>query len=267
MAIVATIVLILAYIAAYGIATAAIAPLLPGLTGGPVVYPQSSLKPTPSGVTVTVPQTAGEHFGRGLAIGLTAVLNLLVLGVIPISGTWLGGWAFGLISLGAFVAVARNRFYQGFLGWSAWLFPISYVATAVGLLLFVVNLPFSFGALGPNAFRVDWTTGVITSADGILAFVNNNIFPAADGFSLGNFVFLHAAPGPDAFTEPGVPSHETGHSLNTGLMGGIVLWINAVDENIWPARANLAYGELMAEGHSQAMPGPVDDDYALPLWF
>jgi hypothetical protein len=51
--------------------------------------------------------------------------------------------------------------------------------------------------------------------------------------------------------------------------GGIVLWINAVDENVFPARWNLAYGELLAEGHSRAMPPPppATADFSIRIWF
>jgi hypothetical protein len=49
-------------------------------------------------------------------------------------------------------------------------------------------------------------------------------------------------------------------------MGGVVLWINAIDENIAPARRNLAYGELTAQGHSVNMPGTPQADFFLRLW-
>lgn len=258
-ALLAMLLIVIVYIIAYFTATWAIASYLPTIDGNPH-YPTSA---------TTVPVTAGEYFARGVMVGLTAGLNLLLLALIPLVGLFLGGWAFALISMGGVILIARNRVYQGFLGWAAWLFPMSYIATAVGLLLFVVNFAFSFAALGLNAFRIDWTTGVITSSDGILTWVNGNIAPLAAGFSLGNFVFLDASPGPDEFTEPGVPSHETGHSLNTALAGGIVLWINAVDENFGAntARQNLAYGELLAEGHSRAMPGTAMADYSHKLWY
>ena len=74
-------------------------------------------------------------------------------------GGVLAGWAFTVISLTAIIFVARNRFFQGVLGWSGWLFPLSYFATAVGLLLFIVNIPFAFAAFGIAA------TGVSTGLD------------------------------------------------------------------------------------------------------
>src|SRR5687768_11911030 len=209
---------VLAYLAGYAIATGAIAPLLPGLTGGPVVFPATASFPTPTAAPVTVPATNGEMFGRGLMIGLSAALNFLALAWIPLAGLILGTWAFLLISLGAILFIARSRFYQGFLGWSAWLFPVSYLATAVGLLLFIVNIPFAFAAFGTGAFRIDFTTGVIETAGGL-----SGITGFTGGFSLGNFTFLTALPAAGSFTVPSLSSHETGHSLNTALMGGVVL--------------------------------------------
>ena len=250
---------VLCFVAAYQIATVSIAPLLPaGAT-----FPLTFTFPTPMPVTLTA--TPGEFFARGVLIGLNAAISAILLVPVPGVGLLLAGWAFVLISLAAVLFVARNRVYQGFLGWSGWLFPMSWLATAVGLLLFVVNAPFAFTLFGLGAFAIDWTTGVIETRGGLVSLGTGR------GFSLGNFTFLMGATAAGAaagrFTAPSVSSHETGHSLNTAAMGGVVLWINAVDENIVPGRANLAYGELCAEGHSRNMPGTPINDFSLRLWF
>lgn len=259
---IAVLLLIASFIAAYLIATASIAPLLPGLTGVPTLaFPLPMPIATPGGVAVIVPATAGEFFARGVLIGLSAAVNSLVLSLVPLIGPVLTTWAFTVISLGAIIFVARNRVYQGFLGWSGWLLPLSYVATGVGFLLFVVNIPFAFVAFGLGAFRIDWTTGVIETAGGL-----SGVTGFSGGFSLGNFTFLTALPTPGDFVVPSLSSHETGHTLNTAAFGGIVLWINAIDENIAPKRLNLAYGELTAEGHANNL-GPARNDYSLRLWF
>jgi hypothetical protein len=252
--------IVLCFLVAYLIATASIAPLLPaGAT-----FPLATPFPTP--VPVTLAATPGEFFGRGVLIGLNAAVNTILLELIPVVGPLIATWAFVVISLAAVLFVARNRVYQGFLGWSGWLFPLSWLATAVGLLLFIVNIPFAFTAFGIGAFAIDWTTGVIETRGGL-----SGITGFVGGFSLGNFTFLAgataAAAAPGRFTAPSISSHETGHSLNTAAMGGVVLWINAVDENIVPMRANLAYGELTAEGHSRNMPGTPSADFSLRLWF
>lgn len=260
--VIAALFLIVSFIAAYLIATASVAPLLPGLTGVPTLaFPLPTPIATPGAVAVTVPATSGEFFARGMLIGLSVATNALLLGLVPFIGPVLAAWAFIVISLGAIVFVARNRIYQGFLGWSAWLFPLSYLATGVGFLLFLANIPFAFAAFGLGAFQIDWTTGVIETAGGL-----SGVTGFIGGFSLGNFNFVTALPTPGDFVVASLSSHETGHTLNTAAFGGIVLWINAIDENIAPRRMNLAYGELTAEGHANNFGAPRND-YSLRLWF
>jgi hypothetical protein len=265
----ATLFLVASFLIVYLIATASIAPLLPAATGLPTItFPLAGKLATPAGVPVTIPATAGEFFARGVLIGLSAAINTVFLSLVPGAGVVLAPWAFTVISLAAVIFVARNRIFQGFLGWSGWLFPLSYLATGVGLLLFVVDIPFAFSTFGLGAFAIDWTTGVIETRGGLTGITGFN-----GGFSLGNFTFLvgsaatGAGPAPTRFVTPTVSSHETGHSLNTAAAGGVVLWINAIDENIFPRRINLAYGELTAEGHARNMPGTPRPDFSLRLWF
>lgn len=253
-------VLIVAYMLGYGIATASIAPLLPGLTGlAAPIFPLAASAPPPA-APAAVGATAGEFFGRGMMIGISAMANSVVLALIPFAGLILASWAFTVISLSAVIFVARNRVFQGFLGWSAWLFPVSHIATLVGLLLFIINIPFALIMFGPAAFNFDWTTGVVHTAGGLAATATT-----AGGFSLGNFNFVRALPVAGAFTAPTIDSHETGHSLNTAALGGVVLWINAIDQNVLPPRRNLAYGELAAEGHAQNF-GATRPRFFLRLW-
>lgn len=258
--VVAVIAITLVYVVAYSIATRAIAPLLPPLVRGTIAFPAGGRIFPASGSATTIPATRGEYFARGLMIGLTAALNYMIFLQVPAVGPPLGAWAAIVISLGAIVFVARNRVYQGFLGWSGWLFPVSWVATIFGLALFLINIPFAFTQFGRNAFQLDWTTGVIASAGGIAR-------PAAGGYSLGNFIFTRLTLPAGSFNTPSTASHETGHSLNTAVCGGIALWIDAVDENLWPMRRNLAYGELCAEGHARAMRGPPLNDFSVRLWY
>jgi len=85
---------------------------------------------------------------------------------------------------------------------------------------------------------------------------------------------ISIAPSPPAgtgggFLVSGTSSHEVGHTLNASAFGGVVLWINAIDENIPPFRKlNLAYGELTAEGHAQNMPTPppLRPAFFVSLW-
>lgn len=252
--------IVLAYITAYTIGTLSIAPGLPAGTTFPLPVPVAVGAPT------VIASGTGELFARGVMLGLSATVNLIVLACLP-PGNWIiASWAFQIISLGIITAVRTNLVYQGFLGWSAWLFPVSWFATFIGLLLFLINAPFAFAAGGMGAFRMDFTTGVMETNGGIVGITGF----VGGGFSLGNFNFISPAPGvgPTSFTAPGLSTHETGHSLNTASMGGVVLWINAVDENIPPfAKRNLAYGELCAESHAQAMPAPpVRNDFFILMW-
>lgn len=267
----AILLIILLYLFAYAFATAAVGP---------------SITPAPG---TPLPNIAGELFARAFMCGFTAALNLcllflliplclvggapglfctaltLVLLAVP-AWFWVGvPFAVALIHfLCAFTFVSRNPFWQVLVGWVGWISPMSYIATAIGFLLFVVNAPFALAAFGFAAFRLDFLTGVIETTGGIQATVSRATgYPGAAGlagaYSLGNFNFVvPATAGPltglasqSPFTGPTLSAHEIGHSLNTSAMGGIVLWINAVDENLPPfSRGALAYGELMAESHA-----------------
>ncbi len=243
------------YIIGYLLASVSIAGTLPT-----TAFPLAA--PFPTGVPVPLPPRIGEFFARGFMIGMTAAINASILALVPVIGVVLASWVFIIGSLAIFPLVSRNVVYHGFLGWSAWLFPMSYFATAIGLILFVVNIPFAFAAGGPGAFRIDFTTGTIETAGGLSAVTG-----FAGGFSLGNFNFVTGPGLQGVFTASNVSSHEVGHSLNTAVFGGLVLWINAIDENIPPLRKfNLAYGELTAESHSQAMTPPLRNDFFVRIW-
>lgn len=244
------------YLWAYAFATASISASLPAFTP-----PLAGPFPVPGGAPVALPDSPGELFARGFSIGLTATFNAALLSLVPVVGPFVAVWAFVMISLAAVILVARNRAFQGFLGWSAWLFPMSYPATAVGLLLFLFNAPVAFATLGIGAFRIDFTTGVLETAGGL-----TGVTGFVGGFSLGNFNFLTPTVGQGSFTAATISAHETGHTLNTAVMSGVVLWINAVDENVFPRRVNLAYGELLAESHTMGLAGPPRAAFFVRIW-
>lgn len=259
----------LIYLLGYVIATGSIGPLLPAATGIPgLSFPLP--RPVGTATAVTIAPTPREFFARGLLAGFNASANALLLLMLatfdPIWAPLVAGYAFIVISLAAVIFVARTRGYQGLLGWSAWFFPVSWIATLPGLILFIFNgIAWLVTRNQPYSVALDFTTGVVESSDGFI--LNWSGFNG--GFSLGNFVFLMRQTTTAAFTVSSVSAHETGHSLNTAAFGGVVLWINAVDENLAPfARQNLAYGELLAEGHSATMPPgtPPRTDFSLALW-
>jgi hypothetical protein len=220
---VAVVAVVLLYVFAYLLASIAVAPI-----------PAAGSIPTP----------LLENLMRGFMIGMTAGLNLgifVLVGVAPL------GLLLGLIGfLAVFPPVSRNAFYQGILGWSSWLMPLSYIATAVGGLLFIVNLPFALAAGGIGALRFDFRTATVESSGGLVA-----VSPAP-GFDLGNFSFLRTVATQSPFAGPGGTSaHETGHTLAVAALGGVVQWIDAVDENVPPFRKrSRAYGEMLAESHT-----------------
>src|SRR5215210_1052531 len=124
--------IVLVYLAAYALATLSLAPLLPTVT-----FPLTGrLIPA---APVRLALAPGERFARGVSLGMTAGMNSIVLSLVPVAGAFLGPWALVMVSLTMITIVALSPVYQGFLGWTAWLLPLSHLATAVGLLLFVLN--------------------------------------------------------------------------------------------------------------------------------
>lgn len=262
MVVIALILAVLFYFVAYGIGTTAV---FPGLQA--IIAPGDPSFTTAGGAAaaaqITLPDAQNEYFARGAMIGFTAVTNAavvfwLALAANPIYTMITAVFVFVVNSAVAILALARNRGFQALLGWSSWIFPLSYIATAVGFVLFVGNW-FWTRVTGFNPYEVtlDWTTGAVESYGGRIDPIANQFTLA---FSLGNFNYITTNVAvPAQFTVASVSSHETGHTLNTAAFGGVVLWINAADQNWIPnmndARGNLAYGELLAESHVVAMPG------------
>jgi hypothetical protein len=191
-----------------------------------------------------------ESFARGYTIGLNAGLNLgLWVLILPAAGIAIGVFV-GLINFLASIGpLAALGPFQFVLGWASWVMPMSWPATTLGFILFIVNLvtsPF-FGGV---AIRLDGTTGTVESAGGI-----TGITGCGCGFNLGNFTFLAPGATPTAFGVPGLSAHETGHTLNVAAFGSIWhLLGNAPEESVPPFATpgvlnTSAYGEMLAESH------------------
>jgi hypothetical protein len=238
---VALVSLAILYVFAYIIATLGV---LPGLAGLPAV-PPAPTTPTP------LPASPVELFTRGFAIGITAAINFAIWALLPLPAGWIVGGLLALVGLlAAILPIGRNVIYQGILGWSSWIRPMSWFATAFGVILFLLNLPFALAAFGPPAIRLDTLTGTVETTGGALIGITG----FTGGFNLGNFTFI--TPGPPAALPFGPPpaggslaSHETGHTLNVAAFGGLFQWVNALDENPPVRRNSFAYGELSAESH------------------
>jgi hypothetical protein len=205
---------------------------------------------------VVADATAGTGFGefmRGFMIGMNAGLNAIIATAIfgPVIGIALGVINF----LAAFDTIANSAVYQGILGWASWLMPMSWLATAVGLIFFVLNvIPAIFtlnqvDAVKIESLSLDWKTGTIMMEGGWL------FLPGfTGGYNLGNFAYI--TPGSS------VAEHETGHTLSNAAFGSIFHFIGAIDENALRANPADAYSERLAESHD---PSTTDPDI-LPMW-
>lgn len=249
-------VVILAYVIAYMVARMAIIATLATFT--PV-----GTGPNP------LPAIPTELNCRAFSIGLTAALNTagvaLVAGIIiPGFGATLAPvlmpWAFIVTSLAAIPAVSRNRFFQGVLGWSGWIFPMSLIASVFGFVWFVVNAPFALvsGLAGGGwPFRIDWSTGAIETVGGVTGLIS---IPTAAAGTVGHFVFVLAPFGtnPAPLQQPfvvaappatlNVAAHETGHTLDYIAFGGFRVLFALVDQVIL-GNSFTAYTELTADSH------------------
>ena len=205
---------------------------------------------------VVADATAGTGFGefmRGFMIGMNAGLNAIIATAIfgPVIGIALGVINF----LAAFDTIANSAVYQGILGWASWLMPMSWLATAVGLIFFVLNvIPAIFtlnqvDAVKIESLSLDWKTGTIMMEGGWL------FLPGfTGGYNLGNFAYI--TPGSN------VAEHETGHTLSNAAFGSIFHFIGAIDENALRANPADAYSERLAESHDSS----TTDPDILPMW-
>jgi hypothetical protein len=193
------------------------------------------------------PNSGFGQFMRGFMIGFNAGMN----GVLATAIFGPAGAALGVIDfLATFDGIAKNSTYQGILGWTSWLMPMSWGATGLGLAFYVVNLVVA-GVTGNqwNAARIDklaidWKTGAIVMSGGLIR--------GPTAFDMGNFVFMNPnyvdGSTPDR-TFDAVLRHETGHTLEVAAFGTAFLVADFIGENVVGAGAN-DYGEKIAESHA-----------------
>jgi hypothetical protein len=210
-----------------------------------------------------LPVSITERFMSGVITGIAAGVNFTIWALLPMGpvGITIGSIIGTIGLLSAFRPFAVAAPFQTVLGWSSWLMPYSWLATAVGLLLFLVNLPFALAAFGPGAIRFDPSTSTVESTGGVVG-----IAFTGGGFNLGNFTFLSPSSGvglgiQSGFTVPGLSAHETGHTLTVASFGGVFHWIGAIDENVPPLRRGpAAYSEVLPESH---LPRPLPSRHVL----
>lgn len=258
--VVAVFIVVIVYVFAYALATIGLLPVIG------VVLAVAPTTPAPPPPVAPLPNSLLENIMRGVMMGMTAGLNLgISLLIFPPPVGIVIGVSLAMVNLFAVLPFISGTIgYQRLLGFSSWIMPMSYLATGVGILLFVVNLPSAIAAAAaagaPFPIRFDPLTATIETSGGSVIGITGFF----GGFNLGNFTFLTAPrtafngvgpiPGGGGAVGliGGLSSHETGHTLNAAAFGGVFLWINAVDENLAPfTRNTLAYGELTAESHFQ----------------
>jgi hypothetical protein len=204
----------------------------------------------------------GQEFLRGFMIGFNAGMNAAM--------AWSFFCPYASVTIGVIGAlaasdkVASNSVYQGILGWSSWVMPMSWTITAIGLIFFVVNcvgwyITNDGDWWGSRAriedLHIDWRTGTVVMAGGVTAYQRKEV----NGYNLGNFVYVNPKTIKSG-TYDEVVSHETGHTLNTGAFGsafGLYTWIDqGAYQNYFDA-----YGEMLAESHADH-PGMLN----IPMW-
>ncbi|HSI92754.1 MAG TPA: RHS repeat-associated core domain-containing protein, partial [Jiangellaceae bacterium] len=200
----------------------------------------------------------------GAMIGFTAGANAMLGGMIfgPVVGGILGVINF----LALFPPIARNDVYQGILGWSSYLMPMSWPGHAIGLILFVVNVvPYlvTFGqvdAVRIRDLRVDWKTGNIFTVGGWVG----QLTPRA--FNMGAFSYVNTSRYIGGEIAPATFEHESGHMLNNAAFGIFQA------TRVFEGDGLNSYWERLAE--SNVPPGlrgsdptqPEPDRPKIPLW-
>jgi hypothetical protein len=207
--------------------------------------------PPPSPVAaVLVAHTPVENLCMGVIIGMTAGINLAFWSMQPISGASVIAFFTVIGFLASIPSLAIAPVFQVLVGWSAWLMPLSFLATCVGLVFLTVLAPIAIAQFGLAALRFNFAQGNIELTINFSALTGP--ITGTAGFSLGNLTFLFNGPpaaSQTSFFGPGTATHEVGHTMNTSVLGGFFLIVNGVDQNIFPPRGVRSWGELCAESH------------------
>ncbi len=154
---------------------------------------------------------------RGALIGFTAGANAMIGGMIfgPIIGAALGVITF----LSVIPPVAKSDAYQGILGWTSYLMPMSWPGHAIGLTLFALNVVgylVTFGqvdALRIRDMQVDWKTGNIFTVGGWVGQLDGR------AFNFGGFSFVNTSRYVGGEIIPATFEHESGHMLSNAAFG------------------------------------------------
>jgi MFS family permease len=192
--------------------------------------------------------TALGEFFRGFMIGFNAGANAVIGTVLfgPVIGVALGVINF----LAAFDSIAGNRVYQGILGWTSWLMPMSWVVNVLGLAAFLFNLVLAgvtfqqVDALKIDKLGIDWKTGSIIMVGGLIR--------NGTAFNLGHFVFIdpgYVKAGDPERSYEALVAHETGHTLSVAAFGTFFHLYDFIGENLL-GQGKSDFGEEIAESHA-----------------
>jgi hypothetical protein len=200
------------------------------------------------------PNSGLGQFIRGFMIGSNAGMNGVLASVLfrPVVGITIGVIGF----LSAFDGLAHNSVYKGILGWTSWIMPMSWGATGLGIVFYLLNLVNAiWDPTKIDRISIDWKTGSVFMLGGLI------VGPSA--FNMGNFVFINPnyADGstPDQTFEA-VLAHETGHTLTVAAFGTAFGLFDLLNENVLGAGED-DYGERIAESN---VPGTTRPH--IPMW-
>jgi RHS repeat-associated protein len=199
----------------------------------------------------------GEFF-RGFMIGLNAGLNATFLAMMGPVGAFLGGFVGTMIFLSAFDSIASNEAFQGILGWSNWLMPMSWLVIGLGAAMWILNglghlifweIPNLWGGgiqfFRITGFRMDWSTGMLATKGGWIA--NLNTIDTA--YNMGFFAYVDAN---DTSSDWHL-NHEAGHNLNLAVFGSVFHFVGFIHEMGTPAGSG-AFSEVQADSNT-GLPG------------
>ncbi|WP_345801296.1 toxin TcdB middle/N-terminal domain-containing protein [Microbacterium sp. AZCO] len=205
------------------------------------------------------PNSGFGQFMRGFMIGFNAGMNGVLAAAIfgPVVGVALGVINF----LATFDGVAKNSVYQGILGWTSWLMPMSWAVNALGLAFYAVNLILAgvtlnkVDALKIDKLGIDWKTGSLVMVGGAIR--------NGTAFDMGHFVFIdpaHLKDGDPDRSYDALVAHETGHTLAFAAFGTAFGLADLIGENVVGLGAD-DYGEKIAESHANRPGRPT-----IPMW-
>ncbi len=193
---------------------------------------------------------------RGALIGFTAGANAMLGGMIfaPLVGVALGAITFASI----IPPIAQSDVYQGILGWTSYIMPMSWPGHAIGLVMFALNvLAYAFtagqvDALKIEDMKVDWKTGTIATLGGWVGGLAPGGLPA---HTVGGFAFFDYDPSKGRTSIPdGLLDHEAGHMLNNAAFG----WFQVF--NVFGGGHDDKYFEKLAESNAPSSRGYARSD-------